>query len=126
MSAVYLTLPSGCSLDMTDDQILACLIEKLASVTDIPAAEISGSTRLYHDAQLSGDDYRDFVVWFSHQFLVNLKGFNLSEFAPKESTNLFWPFERSKYRELNLGDLLELTRYSTLAESGLSPRWPVT
>ncbi|HVN02516.1 MAG TPA: DUF1493 family protein [Caulobacteraceae bacterium] len=109
---------------MTDDEKLECIRAKLADVADIDLAEVIPSTRLYQDAGLSGDDYYDFIVWFSHQFCVRLDGFDLSEFAPPESGN--WPFERSKYRELDVRSLVELAQCGSWKESGLEHRLPVT
>ena len=111
---------------MNRQQVISELKQKLADMTDMSLDEICEKTRLYHDAQLSGDDYREFMVWYSRRFRVNLKGLNLTEFAPPEATNFLWPFERSKYVELDLDHLGQLSEYNSWEESGMSRLLPVS
>lgn len=104
---------------MNDADIFLKLKEKLAEVAD--TGGVTRSSRLYHDLGLSGDDYYEFIIWYSHQFQVNLTGMDLSKFSPPDGLN--WSlFGRRKYFELRVQDLVELAKYSSWKASGLEER----
>ncbi len=92
----------------------------LAGFTGFDRERIGPATRLFHDAGLSGDDYYELMVWYSHRFEVDLTGFQLSRFAPADGA--FRWFGLRRYWVLTVGDLLELADCSSWAESGLAER----
>ena len=92
-------------------------------MTDMQVNLIDAKTRLYHDAPLGGEDYYEFIIWFSHRFKVNLKGMNLAELAPADGINPFFP-PRPKYKELDLERLAQLSECNSWEESGMAQMLP--
>ena len=107
---------------MERQEKLAKLTQRLGQVADYPIDRVSASTRLYHDAGLAGDDYWDFMVWFSHEFRVALNGMDLRDFSPPEGWPWPWRRSRSNYKELRLADLIELSEFDSWEQSGMSAR----
>ena len=99
------------------------IASEVSRLTGSPMREMRLTTRVYHDAGLSGSDYGDFLVWFSFKFNVNLAGVNVARLAPGEGNALgtFWP---KQYVELTIKDFADLAAFPSWTESPLSSRKP--
>jgi hypothetical protein len=82
----------------------------LSKFADYPLARMTPETRVWHDAKLAGDDFCDFVEWFSKRFNASLPGRAL-DYAPGEPNIFTWPFARQRtYQPLTIGNLATLAK----------------
>lgn len=105
---------------MNEDKFTA-IADEIARLTGSDREEMSLKTRVYHDAGLSGIDYRDFLVWFSNRYGVDLAGLEMSKVSPGEGSALgsLWP---KRYLELTIEDFIRLAEASSWKASGLADR----
>ena len=66
------------------------IIQFVSTETRVPIKKLSLETRLFHDIGLDGDDARELLDKFSHQFNVDISGLELDlYFGPEAGFNPF-------------------------------------
>lgn len=105
---------------MAEDEKFSAIADEVARLTGFAREDIDPKTRAYHDAGLAGDDYDDFLTWFSGKYAVDLSGLNLSKLAPSEGgLGSLWP---KRYLQLTIQDFIGLSEASSWKSSGLAER----
>ena len=105
------------------------LAQFVATELGVSAAQLSASTRLFHDLGVDGEDGREFMEAYGRRFDVDLSGFDHSRhFGEEAAANpivwLWWFLTRTwpKVTPITLGELeqsLQIGRWSPSEKSAV-------
>jgi hypothetical protein len=89
------------------------IAEGLSRYSDYPLSQITPDTRVWHDAEVSAEDFLDFIEWCWTTFGVVLPG-QAKDYAPPAPSGVgdmwLWLRKRPAYQELTVRDLAQLVK----------------
>jgi hypothetical protein len=100
------------------DELNNIIAAKVSDLTGSPIVDVTSSTRLYHDAGLSGEEYWRFLEWLHAAYAVELAGLDVRSLSPSEDGfGKLWP---KRYLEVTVSDVARLIGAGSWQASGLA------
>ena len=104
-----------------DASLIQEIVSLLAKKTGLKVAELSLDARLLHDLGVDGDDARELILAFAHEFGVDISAFRFSKHFRSEPSllNVLWFLPSHKEERIErkvpvtIRDLVEAARSKT-------------